>query len=62
MERKPQLSDKHIVKVVRYYEYEVPIDSSEAEDIYDAIELVRDFEIEDLEPYEVQAYFEFEEA
>lgn len=48
---------KYIVTVKRHYSYEVPV---EAKDEYEAREMVRDYEIEDLEPYETNAYFDFE--
>lgn len=47
----------HIIKVVRKYEYQVSVN---APDEYEAIEIVRDYEIEDLEPHEVDASFDFE--
>lgn len=46
-----------IVAVKRTYEYEVRVI---AKDEYDALEGVRDYEIEDLEPYEVNAEFDYE--
>ena len=48
---------KYTVEVNRHYTYEVTI---EAEDEFEAVELVRDYEIEDLEPHEVDAYFNFD--
>lgn len=45
------------IKVVRHYEYEVFVS---AENGYKAREAVRDYEIEDLEPHEVKAYFDYE--
>ena len=47
----------YIVNVERHYSYAVPVD---AEDEYAAREIVRDYEIEDLEPFETNAYFDFE--
>ena len=46
----------YTVVVERHYTYEVPV---EADDEMAAVDLVRDYEIEDLEPYEVDAYFDF---
>jgi len=48
---------KYTVSVERHYSYEVPV---EAEDQYEAREIVRTYEIEDLEPFETNAYFDFE--
>ena len=48
---------KYTVNVERHYYYEVPV---EADNEYDAREKVRDYEIEDLEPYETNAWFDFE--
>jgi hypothetical protein len=48
---------KYTVNVERHYSYAVPV---EADDEYTAREMVRDYEIEDLEPYETNAYFDFE--
>ncbi len=50
---------KYIVTVERHYSYEVPV---EASDEYEAREMVRDYEIEDLEPFETDAYFDFQLA
>lgn len=47
---------KFDVEVNRHYVYHVVV---EAEDSYAARELVRDFEIEDLEPFETDAWFDF---
>ena len=47
---------KFEVEVNRHYTYKVIVD---AEDGMAARELVRDFEIEDLEPYETDAWFDF---
>ena len=49
--------EKFDFEVIRTYRYRVPI---EATDYYDALEIIRDFEIEDLEPFEVDAKFDFE--
>lgn len=43
------------IQVDRHYTYEIEI---EAKDEYEAIEKSRDWEIDDLEPYEVNAYFD----
>jgi hypothetical protein len=48
---------RFIIEVKRNYEYAVPI---EADNEYDAIQLVRDYEIEDLEEYETNAYWVFD--
>jgi hypothetical protein len=48
---------KYIVEVSRHYDYEVPVF---AKDEDEARELVRDYEIEDLEPYQTNAYFDFD--
>lgn len=48
---------KYTVTVERHYSYEVPV---EANDEYEAREIVRNYDIEDLEPYETNAYFDFE--
>ncbi len=50
---------KYTVKVARHYSYEVPV---EASDEHEARDMVRDYEIEDLEPFETDAYFDFEFA
>jgi hypothetical protein len=47
---------KFEVEVNRHYTYKVTV---EAEDEFAARELVRDFEIEDLEPFETDAWFDF---
>lgn len=47
---------KFEVEVNRHYTYKVTVD---AEDGVAARELVRDFEIEDLEPFETEAWFDF---
>ena len=47
---------KFEVEVNRHYTYKVTV---EAEDEFAARELVRDFEIEDLEPFETNAWFDF---
>ena len=46
----------YIVNVERHYSYAVSV---EAEDEEEAIEAIRNYEIEDLEPFETDAYFEF---
>lgn len=46
----------YTVTVERHYSYEVPVD---AVDEQEARAIVRDYEIEDLEPYETDAYFDF---
>lgn len=48
---------QYTVQVQRHYTYEVAV---EASDEVDAIDQIRDFEIEDLEPYETDAYFSFD--
>ena len=48
---------KYTVAVERHYYYEVPV---EADNEYEAREKVRDYEIEDLEPFETNAWFDFE--
>jgi hypothetical protein len=50
---------KYTVNVERHYSYIVPV---EARDEDEAREMVRDYEIEDLEPYETNAYFDFDFA
>lgn len=47
---------KFEVEVNRHYTYKVSVD---AEDAFAARELVRDFEIEDLEQFETDAWFDF---
>lgn len=47
---------KFEVEVNRHYTYKVTV---EAEDEFAARELVRDFEIEDLEEFETDAWFDF---
>lgn len=47
----------YIVKVARHYDYEVEVEASNPDE---AREIVRDFDIEDLEPHETNAYFDFE--
>jgi hypothetical protein len=48
---------KYTVAVERHYYYDVPV---EADNEYEAREKVRDYEIEDLEPFETNAWFDFE--
>lgn len=48
---------KYTVEVNRHYTYVVTV---EAKDEIEARELVRDYDIEDLEPFETDAYFDFE--
>lgn len=50
---------KYTVEVNRHYTYVVTV---HAEDEHAARELVRDFEIEDLEPFETDAWFDYEFA
>lgn len=48
---------KYVVEVNRHYTYEIEI---EADDEMEAIEHARDYDIEDLEPHETDAYFNYE--
>lgn len=48
---------KFKVEVHRHYTYEIDV---EANDEFDAQENARDWEIEDLEPHETDAYFTYE--
>lgn len=48
---------KYTIEVNRHYTYEVTV---EASDEFEAIDLVRDYEIEDLEEFETDAYFNFD--
>ena len=48
--------NEYTVIVERHYSYEVTI---KADTESQAVEQVRDFEIEDLEPFEVDAWFTF---
>lgn len=43
------------VKVSRHYTYEIEVEASHA---VEAIDAARDWEIEDLEPYETSAWFD----
>jgi hypothetical protein len=51
------MSKEYIVDVTRVYQYSVPVMAKNEDD---AREIVRDFDIEDLEPYQTNAYFDFE--
>lgn len=48
---------KYTVEVNRHYTYELVID---ADDEMSAIEQARDYEIEDLEEHETDAYFNYD--
>lgn len=47
----------YTVKAIRHYEYEVVVD---AEDEFDALDQMKDWEIEDFEPFESDAYWNFD--